>query len=84
MRVALLTPTKTITLHAGLARHKGTFVGKKWFRAKVGQGTRTAGMCQEGKMDSKDQGCGRQYLRRRSMGKGDEIYQKTSGLDIGK
>jgi hypothetical protein len=35
-------------------------------------------------MDSKDLGCGRQYLRLRSMGKGDEIYRKTIRLDIGK
>jgi hypothetical protein len=80
----ILMHTKMMTLRAGLARRKGTIVGKNWFRDKVEQGTRTAGTRQEGKMDRKDLGCGRQYLRLRSMGKGDEIYRKTIRLDIGK
>jgi hypothetical protein len=41
-------------------------------------------MRQEGKMDSQDLGCGRQYLRLRNMEKGDEIYRKTIRLDLRK
>jgi hypothetical protein len=73
-----------VNLHAKLARRKGTFVRKNWFRAKVERRTRTAGMHQEGKMDRKDLGCRRQYLQLRSMGKGDDIYQKTIRLGIEK
>jgi hypothetical protein len=72
-----------VTLRAKLAWRKGTFIRKNWFRAKVERGTRTAGTRQEGKMDSQDLGCGRQYLRLRSMEKGDEIYRKTIRLDLG-
>jgi hypothetical protein len=38
-------------------------------------------MHQEGKMDRKDLGCGKQYLQL-SMGKGDKIYRKTIGLEV--
>jgi hypothetical protein len=31
----ILTHTKTMTLRAGLARCKGTFIRKNWFRAKI-------------------------------------------------
>jgi hypothetical protein len=33
-------------------------------------------------MDRKDLGCRRQYVRLRSMGKGDEIYRKTIELEV--
>jgi hypothetical protein len=64
-----------VTLRAKLARLKGTFVRKNRFKAKVERGTRAAGTRQEGKMDRKDLGYGRQYLRLRTMGKFDEIYE---------
>jgi hypothetical protein len=72
-----------VTLRTKLARRKGTFVRKNRFRAKVERGPRTAGTRQEGKMDSKDLGCGRQYLRLRSMEEGDEIYRKSIRVDLG-
>jgi hypothetical protein len=53
-------------------------------RAEVEGETRRAGTREEDKMDSKDLGCGRQYLRLRSMGKGDEIYRKTIRMDLWK
>jgi hypothetical protein len=45
-----------VTLHAKLARWKGTFITKNWFWATVTRGTQIARMLQEGKMNMKDPG----------------------------
>jgi hypothetical protein len=72
---------RKIIRRATVAPSKKGVVRKNWFRAKVEQGTWTAGKCQESKMGRKDLGCRRQYLRLRSMGKGDENYRKTNELE---
>jgi hypothetical protein len=73
-----------MTLRAGLARRKGTFVRKNRFKAKVERRTWTAGTRQEGKMDSKNLGCRRQYLRLRSERTPSRICGKKIRLDIEK